>query len=317
MQTSKPGEALVKGVEAGSTIAANMNRSRSLQLEADEQSHLLPLKQQMMENQVKEGSLQLATGLKAQEYDLQTKQGQAELADVYTKAANVPDGWANPQVRGWMGEVGKKYPALVGSPAWQHGDQNVQKALDINAEQKRAETMATSRQGVAETQAGGKIGSTLINAGSREAVAGLKTDTEKEIAGNKITSAEKIADENNQMKLQVATLQLKNRLHEERSRINDVTFTSFNKQATAIENDKEMLLPKKQRMIQELQARFEQVLSDRRDAAMPEAVKPSSKPPGYQPAVIGDMPNVTSKDEYDKLPLGTKYVRDGEIFIKK
>lgn len=146
MQTSKPGEMLLKGVEAGSQIASNINRSRALQLQADEQSVMLPLQQQMAETKVKEQALQLATGLKAQEYDLQTKQGQAGLAEVFTKIADLPEGWANPEAYRWMGDVGKQFPAVVGAPAWQHGVDNIHKANAIKAATERNNVTVEQRR---------------------------------------------------------------------------------------------------------------------------------------------------------------------------
>lgn len=120
-------------------------------------------------------------------------------------------------------------------------------------------------------------------------------------------------------KLQLGVMTLDKKMHEEKSRINDVTFAGFEGEKIAIQKDPDMPLPTKLRKIEELTKRFEDTLAKRRDekagrAAVPDAS--TATPPGYQPAVIDGMPNVSSKDEYLKLPSGTKFIRDGKTFVK-
>lgn len=136
-EPADPAGSFLKGAQAGGIIAGTRQRQQALNLEA-----------RANEARLAEFALDLKAKQANYDYMMQQKGASADLAAAYASIAGLEDGWANPAVPKIMAEVGKKHPAIIGSPIWQHGQDNMSKAailvrqLDEINELKRSRTPA-------------------------------------------------------------------------------------------------------------------------------------------------------------------------------
>lgn len=129
------GASFLKGAQAGSLIASTWARKEQLGLESARMG--AALQEHALKMRAEEAEL---------DYSLQQKSAGVELAQAYSRIAELDGGWTNPEVPRTLAAVGVKYPAIVGSAIWQQGQENIFKARTLDMQFKQLESMDKLRQ---------------------------------------------------------------------------------------------------------------------------------------------------------------------------
>lgn len=246
--TQTPGQALVAGVNAGSGIARNMLEARALSQRQQEQDALLPLRQQLYQNQIKGASLDIQKGLFDQQNMLDGKAGMSSLAQAMADITK-DSLWADPRGAQRLWEVGVNNPAVTYTPQFKLALSQVDaaKAAKDNLEQSKLAA------GIQKADA------------DREARLTIERETN--------TSKEKINALTNQTRLQTA---FHDKLHEADNIIPKAELHNFFNQSKSLWADTTLNSDEKQRRAEGLLSQ----LNSRMDA-----IRNGTAPQGQAPAV--------------------------------
>lgn len=136
-----PADYLLAGVNAGTGVAHNFLAQRELNMRQQEQDALLPIRQQLLSNQVKNTALDIQDGLNRQQDYLLNKQAFVELGAT-AKQISANAAWANPESEAAVWDIARRYPSVVSTPQFKNVIQQFDVAGAAAIRAKDADTRA-------------------------------------------------------------------------------------------------------------------------------------------------------------------------------
>lgn len=231
-------ESFGRGLQEGAAAGRSFLQSRIAREESARENAFLPLRQKMLDNQVKNTALDIQERLIAQDEYISNKQSLVRLAEAARRISE-NSAWAEPASEATIWEIGISDPSVMRRPEFR----NILQQFDTAGAAARLAKDAQTRAARVEGELGIKSERIALQADQ------IRIKDEQAKADRE--SREKIAGEKNAALIHVATLRAK---EEARDRLDDIEFQAFKQIAEAIGKDAEngkMGLAEMQRKMQD------------------------------------------------------------------
>lgn len=240
-QGADTGASLMKGAQLGSLISNGRYQAQQMQMEQQRfqsEQALMPLKQHMMENQVKGTALKLESDLNDLQYKLKQQESLANLS----KSVQSLD-YTDPSSFKSFLDYTSQNPWLMETPLYQHVVSNFGKSAQAKIAAEKLEALSTYQQNKLDLQA-----QQLAQQGD---IAKMRDETQRTLKQSELDSKEKIAAERIEAELQMLERKAASKLG---SNSPDYR-TLMNKQA-AIKSDKVLSTDEKLKRIDALRDQY-------------------------------------------------------------
>lgn len=191
------GESFARGASVGAQIGRNFLSAKIASDESARENAMLPLRQKLLDNQVRNTALDIKTKLDAQDDYLLNKEAFSKLSEA-AKMISANAAWADPQSEARVWEIASEFPSVVATPQFKNVIQQFDVAGAAAIKAREAETRAIraetdsdykgQRLGLMQQQIENLKTKSDLDRDSRERMATEKNATTERVASMRLAS---------------------------------------------------------------------------------------------------------------------------------